>query len=65
MLDILLNLVAAVVLVFILGGAYLVIEAYYYQGRIKAELQKELGFHEGATYNRKVPNRKLRRHFGC
>ena len=52
MLNILLNLFSVSLLVFVLLGAYIAIEAFYYQGHVGAKLQKELGFREGTTYNR-------------
>jgi hypothetical protein len=53
MLNILLNIVGAALLSLIVFGIFVAIEAYYYQGRIGVQLQKEVGFREGATYNRK------------
>lgn len=57
MLTIIFNLLAAATFAFILFGAYVAAEAYYYQGRIGSALQKELGFREGSTYNHQSRSR--------
>jgi len=40
------------VLFLLLGGIYIAVEAHYYQGVIKSELEKELGFRDSSTYCR-------------
>jgi hypothetical protein len=51
-MDILLNIVGGLILLFILWAVYVVVEAHHYHGRIASDLQRELGFREGTIYNR-------------
>lgn len=47
-----LNVVGLFVLMFVVFGIYVAIEAYYYQGRIGSELQRDLGFRDSTAYYR-------------